>query len=81
VLFRLFSGFKKSESKLNGMAKEMTDIKTKESTVEKTVDSLKKSPETAIKKKDWGLIIAIIAFGILLLIIQFSRQLGIEGFP
>ena len=33
------------------------------------------------KKKDWVLIIAIIVFGILLLIIQFSKQLGIQGFP
>ena len=33
------------------------------------------------KKKDWVLIIAIIVFGILLLVIQFSKQLGIEGFP
>lgn len=63
------------------MTKEMTDIKTKESTVKKTVDSLKKFPETAKRKKDWGMIIAIIAFGILLLIIQFSKQLGIKGFP
>ncbi|MCF6148347.1 MAG: hypothetical protein E3K37_06780 [Candidatus Kuenenia sp.] len=41
---------------------------------EKTSDEKK-------KKKDWVLIIAIIVFGILLLIIQFSKQLGIEGFP
>lgn len=33
------------------------------------------------KKKDWVLIIAIIVFGILLLVIQFSKQLGIQGFP
>lgn len=40
-----------------------------------------KSGETKKKKKDWVLIIAIIVFGILLLVIQFSKQLGIEGFP
>lgn len=40
-----------------------------------------KSGEIKKKKKDWVLIIAIIVFGILLLVIQFSKQLGIEGFP
>ncbi|GJQ49829.1 hypothetical protein KsCSTR_03840 [Candidatus Kuenenia stuttgartiensis] len=40
-----------------------------------------KSGEVKKKKKDWVLIIAIIVFGILLLVIQFSKQLGIEGFP
>ncbi len=52
-------------------------VETKEATVEKTVAS----SETVKKKKDWILIIAIIVFGILLLVIQFSKQLGIEGFP
>lgn len=52
------------------------------------VSSGEKSPalsytpqETDKKKKDWILIIAVIVFGILLLVIQFSKQLGIEGFP
>lgn len=52
-------------------------VEMKEATAEKTVASL----ETVQKKKDWILIIAIIVFGILLLVIQFSKQLGIEGFP
>jgi len=43
--------------------------------------SQEKAVEEKKKKKDWVLIIAIIVFGILLLIIQFSKQLGIEGFP
>lgn len=40
-----------------------------------------KPSDTVKKKKDWVLIIAIIVFGILLLVIQFSKQLGIKGFP
>ncbi|WP_347274072.1 hypothetical protein [Candidatus Kuenenia sp.] len=40
-----------------------------------------KSGEIKKKEKDWVLIIAIIVFGVLLLVIQFSKQLGIEGFP
>lgn len=46
-----------------------------------TIFSLNEPGDTAKKKKDWVLIVAIIVFGILLLIIQFSKQLGIEGFP
>ncbi|MDR4508458.1 MAG: zinc ribbon domain-containing protein [Candidatus Brocadiaceae bacterium] len=48
---------------------------------EKIISTQKKNAEGAKKKKDWILIIAIIVFGILLLVIQFSKQLGIEGFP
>ena len=45
------------------------------------VTPLGKSSDTVKKKRDWILIIAIIVFGILLLVIQFSKQLGIKGFP
>lgn len=48
---------------------------------EKTAGIFEKPTQTVRKKKDWILIIAIIVFGILLLVIQFSKQLGIEGFP
>lgn len=55
---------------------------TKETTaIEMAVAASEKTGEAAKKKKDWILIIAIIVFGILLLVIQFSKQLGIEGFP
>lgn len=40
-----------------------------------------KTSDVVKKKKDWVLIVAIIIFGILLLVIQFSKQLGIKGFP
>lgn len=57
-------------------------VETKgESGEKETVISLEEPRDTAKKKKDWVLIIAVIVFGILLLIIQFSKQLGIEGFP
>jgi FtsZ-interacting cell division protein ZipA len=46
-----------------------------------TKEVTEKPAETAKKKKDWVLIIAIIVFAVLLLVIQFSKQLGIEGFP
>lgn len=71
---------KKSESKHTQLAAEITAVETEEATAEKTLASLEK-PAKAVKKKDWVLIIAIIVFGILLLVIQFSKQLGIEGFP
>ncbi len=54
-------------------------VETKEATVTRPVAPLETSDGK--KKKDWILIIAIIVFGILLLVIQFSKQLGIEGFP
>ena len=54
----------------------------KEATEEKTVAPIDEPTLAAKKKKkDWVLIIAIIVFGILLLVIQFSKQLGIQGFP
>jgi hypothetical protein len=72
---------KKAESKHTQFSAEIATVETEEVTGEKTVTSLGKTTETAKKKKDWILIIAIIVFGILLLVIQFSKQLGIEGFP
>ncbi len=58
------------------------DVKTNTpSLVGKPVPLPEKPAETTKKKRDWVLIIALIVFGILLLIIQFSKQLGIEGFP
>lgn len=72
---------KKSETGRTQVTTEMIAVETEEAAGEKTVASLGKPLETAKKKKDWILIIAIIVFGILLLIIQFSKQLGIEGFP
>ncbi|GAN31866.1 MAG: hypothetical protein UZ01_01240 [Candidatus Brocadia sinica] len=68
---------KKAELKRTQVTLETIAVETGE----KTVASLEKPLKTAQKKKDWILIIAIIVFGILLLIIQFSKQLGIEGFP
>ncbi|HLE88113.1 MAG TPA: hypothetical protein VI727_10665 [Candidatus Brocadiaceae bacterium] len=54
----------------------------KEATEEKTVAPIEESTIAAKKKKkNWVLIIAISVFGILLLVIQFSKQLGIQGFP
>jgi Fe-S-cluster-containing dehydrogenase component len=50
-------------------------------TISQETFPLKKPAESAKKKRDWVLIIALVVFGILLLIIQFSKQLGIEGFP
>ena len=72
---------KKSESKYTQVATEIAAVETEEATGQKTVASFEKPAETGRKKKDWILIIAIIVFGILLLVIQFSKQLGIEGFP
>jgi len=72
---------KKTESTHTQVAAEIAAVETEEATGEKTVASLEKTTETVKKKKDWILIIAIIVFGILLLVIQFSKQLGIEGFP
>lgn len=57
------------------------NVKTEVPFVNPTATLLEKPAEAAKKKKDWVLIIALIVFGILLLIIQFSKQLGIEGFP
>lgn len=58
-----------------------TDVKTSTPFVSKPAPLSEKPAETAKKKRDWVLIIALIVFGILLLVIQFSKQLGIEGFP
>ncbi|MBM4067203.1 MAG: hypothetical protein FJ266_16475 [Planctomycetes bacterium] len=70
------------EIKPAAVASERTVVETKEATEEKTVAPLEEPALAAKKKKkDWILIIAIIVFGILLLVIQFSKQLGIEGFP
>ncbi len=70
------SGFKDTQ-----VSAEMVAVETEEATVFTPVASSEKPAETVKKKKDWILIIAIIVFGILLLVIQFSKQLGIEGFP
>ncbi|OQZ05116.1 MAG: hypothetical protein B6D34_00765 [Candidatus Brocadia sp. UTAMX1] len=48
---------------------------------EKKVATPVKSSDAGKRKKNRVLIVAIMVFGILLLIIQFSKQLGIEGFP
>ncbi|WP_179129380.1 hypothetical protein [Candidatus Brocadia sapporoensis] len=48
---------------------------------EKKIATPVKSSDAGKRKKNCVLIVAIIVFGILLLIIQFSKQLGIEGFP
>ena len=62
--------------------KSKTDATCKHTAVnKKTVTTPQKPSETVKKKKDRILIIAIIVFGILLLVIQFSKQLGIKGFP
>ena len=71
----------KSELQPTQSALEAADVETKEPAGEKAATSSDKQQETAKKKKDWILIIAVIVFGILLLVIQFSTQLGIEGFP
>lgn len=67
------------ESKQAAATLKTARVETKEATVTKSVAPLETSDGK--KKKDWILIIAIIVFGILLLVIQFSKQLGIEGFP
>jgi hypothetical protein len=73
---------KKVETGLACGTVEVPAVETKEEAEKKeTIISLVEPGDTAKKKKDWVLIIAIIVFGILLLIIQFSKQLGIEGFP
>ena len=73
---------KSPEIKPAAVAAELAGVETKEATEERTV-APRKEPTLAAKKKkkDWVLVIAIIVFGILLLVIQFSKQLGIEGFP
>lgn len=73
---------KSPEIKPAALATERAVVETKEATEKRTV-APKEEPTLAgkKKKKDWVLIIAIIVFGILLLVIQFSKQLGIEGFP
>ncbi|HQU31589.1 MAG: hypothetical protein HRU72_06815 [Planctomycetia bacterium] len=48
---------------------------------EKKIATPVKSSDAGKRKKNWVIVVAIIVFGILLLIIQFSKQLGIEGFP
>lgn len=72
---------RKPGSKHPEIATETVAIEKEKATVIKTVASSEKTAETVKKKKDWILIIAIVVFGILLLAIQFSKQLGIEGFP
>src|SRR3989304_5362290 len=73
---------KSQEIKTAAVATERAGVEMKEATEVKTV-APREEPALAgkKKKKDWVLIIAIIVFGILLLVIQFSKQLGIEGFP
>ena len=73
---------KSLEIKSAAVAAERAGAEMKEATEAKTV-APGEEPTLAAKKKkkDWVLIIAIIVFGILLLVIQFSKQLGIEGFP
>src|SRR3990170_4532103 len=73
---------KTPEPKPAYVASGMAVVERKEATEERTV-APGEEPTLAgkKKKKDWVLIIAIIVFGILLLVIQFSKQLGIEGFP
>jgi len=63
-----------------------TEVPSKHSGEYKKVENKEATPTkeqegSSKKKKDWVLIIAIAVFGILLLVIQFSKQLGIEGFP
>ncbi|HHT9136909.1 MAG TPA: hypothetical protein ACFYEK_06625 [Candidatus Wunengus sp. YC60] len=59
-----------------------TSAEMKEATEERAVAPVvEHAVDVKKKKKDWVLIIAIIVFGILLLVIQFSKQLGIQGFP
>lgn len=61
---------------------EVPAIEIEEETIDKEAFiSLEEPGDDTAKKKDWVLIIAVIVFAILLLIIQFSKQLGIEGFP
>ena len=73
---------KSPEIKPAAVTSERAVVEMKEATEENTV-APREEPTLAgkKKKKDWVLIIAIIVFGILLLVIQFSKQLGIEGFP
>jgi hypothetical protein len=70
---------KKTELTQGSQIKET--ILAKESKAKEVVTSAEIPVVTTKKKRDWVLIIAVIVFGILLLIIQFSKQLGIEGFP
>jgi FtsZ-interacting cell division protein ZipA len=73
---------KSPEIKPAAVAAERAVVETKEATEGRTVAPREEpAPAAKKKKKDWVLIIAIIVFGILLLVIQFSKQLGIEGFP
>ena len=73
---------KSPEIKPAAVATERAGVEMKEATEEKTVAIIEEPTLAAKKKKkDWVLIIAIIVFGILLLVIQFSKQLGIQGFP
>lgn len=72
---------KKTEPTQVSQIKETISVEAKASKAEEVVASAERPVVTAKKKRDWVLIIAVIVFGILLLIIQFSKQLGIEGFP
>ena len=73
---------KRLEIKPAAVAPERAGVERKEVAEAKTI-APGEEPTLAAKKKkkDWVLIIAIIVFGVLLLVIQFSKQLGIEGFP
>jgi len=73
---------KSPETKPAAAPTERAVVEMKQATETKTVAPIEEPTLAAKKKKkDWVLIIAIIVFGILLLVIQFSKQLGIEGFP
>ncbi len=72
---------KKTELTQVSQIKETILVEAKESKAKEVVATAEIPVVTTKKKRDWVLIIAVIVFGILLLIIQFSKQLGIEGFP
>ncbi len=79
-----FSGekVKSVEAKPSYRDVEAPAVEIEEETIDKEAFiSLEELGGDTAKKKDWVLIIAVIVFAILLLIIQFSKQLGIEGFP
>lgn len=72
---------KRAESTYTSIVAEPASVVPAEVLVEKAASAFGKSAQSVKRKKDWVLIIAIIVFGISLLVIQFSKQLGIEGFP
>ncbi|MBI2470744.1 MAG: hypothetical protein HYV59_05810 [Planctomycetes bacterium] len=73
---------KSPEVKSAAVTPGMTGVEMKEATVLSSVAPVvEHAVDVKKKKKDWVLIIAIIVFAILLLVIQFSKQLGIQGFP